>query len=357
MKSPTLVLAVDPFEPRLKPERAAVRELQALVRRMGARLELVYVLGKSRGIEDLMTLAREAERKLTRLRSDLRLGAEVGTHVLIDRSTSRESAVRKLIRFARARSASLIALTSYGRRPVGRLVVGGFANILLAESPVPVFFLGTSPRKRDWPGSVLFPTDLSAGSRIAFRKFLREFKAVAPGIILYHSPNADLFSYSSLFYAPYFPESFLETRIENAGRVCREWASEAAAAGFEISILVDRTGANVAHAIAKQARRLGVGMIAMASLSEHIRLRVFGSVASRLFQMREFPIWVCGPEALLSDFSAETLSEAADWPSARPARSPARGFPRGAPVPRSGKGISGPGSRESRPGFPASPPG
>lgn len=303
MNTKTIVLAVDPYEPRLKPNRSVLRELRNLAAYLSARIELVYVLGNSRQLSDLIEAVRDAEAQLTRYAAGLQLGEDLPHRVLIERGGTRAKAVQKLIDHAVNVSAEMIALTSYGQRLVGRLVLGGFANILLARSPLPVLFLGGRESVSRRTNRVLFPTDLSAGSRLAFDRFLRQFEAVKPEIVLYTSPNSDVLSYQSLAYAPYIPEPYLKSRVAAAREDCEEWAHEARLAGYKTKVVVDTGAPRVATGILHQAKEQKVELIAMGSLSRGARLRTFGSTASRLFFARRFPLWVCGPEALMQEVS------------------------------------------------------
>lgn len=270
---------------------------------MNASLEVVYVLSNGPGVKNLFDVSTLADHSLKQYVSRLKLGPQVGSHLIVEKSTSRKKATEALVSYARKRAAEMIILTSHGKQPLGRLALGGFANLLVSESPVPVLFLASKKNPIRWANRILFPTDFSSGSRLAFSKLLNQFKDVDPEIIIFHVMSPSLLTYSTFSYAPYMPESYWSKLAENARKEGGLWIKDAEAAGLRAKFVLDEKSIFVKKAIEKAAKKNRVGMIALASVSNRIRLRVFGSVAAQLFQLRTFPTWVCGPEAIREEFS------------------------------------------------------
>lgn len=298
-----VILAVDPFEAKLKPNRRSLTALKAWLNHMNASIDIVYVLSNAIGQKNLFDVSTIADHQLKQYADSLKLGARARSHLIIENSSSRKKAVRALIAYAKKQSADFIVLTSYGKEPIGRLVLGGFANILLAESPLPLLFLGSKKTSTFWSNRILFPTDFSPGSRLAFRKCLEQFKSLRPEITIFHVNTSSFLGYIGSSYSAYLPENYWQTRAANAMREGSLWVAEAKRTGYKARCIIDETSTSITKAIEREAKKQKAGLIALSSVSNRVRLRVFGSTAAQLFQLRNLPVWICGPEAIKAQFS------------------------------------------------------
>lgn len=291
-----ILMAVDPFVDELKPNPPSLTELRTWLRNSNARLEVVHVAAVGSARDRVFDSATVAEHFTKKYAEELGFEPEQA-RVILEKTSSHRQAVHALIQHARKTGAGMIVLTSYGRRIIGRLVLGSFADTLLAESPVPVLFLGSDPEQQHWSNTVLFPTDLSPPSRAAFDLYLEQFEATKPHTILFH-----LDTVPSLLASPLSTIELGEMLVDRHEKYVNEeanrWLEHAHAKGYSAVFNFERHSENLTRAILEVAHREQVGLIALASTAHSARLRSVWSVSSSIFYQHRFPVWVCGPEAV-----------------------------------------------------------
>jgi nucleotide-binding universal stress UspA family protein len=198
----------------------------------------------------------------------------------------------------------MIVVSSHGRSGLERIALGSFAENLLCDSERPVLFLTHAPAKVAGAiQRVLFPTDLSEKSRIAFQQFLPQAKALQAELVLFYAvalPNVAL-SPGGLYGAADvgIPEDYFPNMESWAKKEGSRWAEEARAYGVTGHVVITDEGVSsqVAKAILRVAHKEQVQLIAMASLSGAFSSFVAGSVAREVFRTQEYPVWIWGPKA------------------------------------------------------------
>ncbi len=289
------LLAVDPYENELRLTDRTGKWTEHWLKAQNASLEVIYVFSTSRSVHpDLDRTIAEA--KLRDYVSRLNFGVPVTSNLIIEESSSNRSLVQALNSHAEDVGVEMILLTSYGRRLIGRLVLGSFADRLLAESSVPLFFLNSTDGKVSDTRHVLFTTDFSEASKKAFEIFLEQFEGIHPKVTLFHAnpPFTLVYSHGLPFGIPDHYAKDLNQFVQEESTL---WLNFARAKNYEIDFRVSTDRESVVHSINRAFQELDVDMIALASSRGKSRTRVLGSVASSLFYQRACPVWICGPEA------------------------------------------------------------
>jgi len=205
-----------------------------------------------------------------------------------------------LVQYSKEANADLMVVSSHGRSGLGRLVMGSFAENVLAKSNIPVLFLSKSVLPNQGLSKILFPTDWSNASKRALDLFLNQMKGVNSEIILYHavSPPGAVFDSGVLGVPYYLPESYyLEQRrwVEEQSSAFQKIVSDQ---GFQVRAVIRDGVLNTPSAIQAIAQEEKVSLVAMASASRGFESTVMGSVAKEIFRIRQWPVWVSGPEVI-----------------------------------------------------------
>ena len=302
MRVKKIVMAVDPLDRDLKLNPQAIREVRYWVKHLNASVEAVYVLSCPTDLKLVRTKA-VAEASLVESVRELKLHVPVKTTVLIDESMSKRHEVGTLLSYVKKAKADLVLLSSHGRTGLGRLVFGSFAESVLAESPVPVLFIGNKASSKDVPGRVLFPTDFSKASQKAFDDFVKRFGPVFSEVILYHVilRPFSYYDYGLVGFEAYVPQSYWKAQQGIALNLGKTWIERAKSAGIKARFLMDDEKMDTGQAILKTAQREATGLVVLACGR-------IGDTASELFRSPKHASWVYGPEVSYKSPSMEISS-------------------------------------------------
>ncbi|HEY8278754.1 MAG TPA: universal stress protein [Bdellovibrionota bacterium] len=303
-RSRVVVWAVDPFEEGSHPLASSVRELAHWAERSGLELLPTHIVAQPEKAAEAgrVPLVPEIERAVSRYLKRYHLGKEPRTAVIVSETGTRASAVQAVLDLAEKERAEWIVVSSHGRTGITRLVSGSFAELLLRESPIPVLFLPryAVPRAAAKRKTALFPTDFSAAAQEALDAFLPSAEAQRYEVLVFHAltvpvPSADLSLGGGILPAN-FPDDQEAWARRRGAETVRRIQSRGVRARFmlEKGIMV----ALVGRAVLDTARREGVRLIAMPSLSGPFTRLVAGSVAQDVVRAGLYPVWVYGPRAL-----------------------------------------------------------
>lgn len=212
-----VILAVDPFEKGLEPSRFALKELKNWARKLGSRVEAVHVIADSDqnpGFNHVYTRAYDLLHDRVRR---MNLGVPVRVKVIWEHRDLIQHPAHTLVDYARDSKADLILVSSHGRKWLSRTVMGSFAEKVLLSSPVPVVFFGRTPDHHDTWRRVLFATDFSDSSRLAFLKFLRQIGPIHPEVVILHVAEYPNFvtGMSLTGVGAYLPEAYWKVMKES----------------------------------------------------------------------------------------------------------------------------------------------
>ncbi len=290
----TVLLAVDPTVPELRPTGESLFWLKRWIEEKGAAVHVVFVSSTHSYAEGM------SETAFIDYVGSLGLGTAVQSKLLFEKGTSRRKLVTGLNHYAEENKVDLVAITSHGRSALGRLVFGSFAENLLGTSKVPVLFLSTVVERVSHSNKILFPTDLSDYSKASLKLLLQQLSGYQGEIILYHAtlPAGAAFT-AGFFGAPvYLPATYWVEQRQLIDRECELLRNSVYSQGFKVRVEIEDGVLNIPASVQKIAEDEKVDLVAMASLSRGLDLAIMGSVARSLFRTRKTPVWVCGPEVV-----------------------------------------------------------
>jgi nucleotide-binding universal stress UspA family protein len=302
-----VLLAMDPFEKKIEPSRFAIRELQTWARKLGSRIEAVHVIAESDrnpGFNQIYTRAYDLLQEKAR---KLNLGVPVRIKVIWDHQDLIQHPAHTLVDYAMEARADLILVSSHGRKWISRMVLGSFAEKLLMSSPVPILFFGRAPDHQDTWKRVLFATDFSEASKLAFLKFLRQVKPIHPEVVILHVAEYPNFvtGMSLTGVGAYLPEAYWKVMKESLVLEGESWIKLAEQEGIRARAIIEEGAGDVANAIQRSATSEHASLIGLASVRPELQKLVLGSVSNQVFRSPLHSVWVCGPKAFESIALAE----------------------------------------------------
>ena len=288
-----ILLAIDPLEDDLKLSQEAVRELKYWVSHLNAEVEAVYVFSgpdKDLRVNRAYMLASDA---LDQTLAKLHLGFKIKPTVLVDETTSRRHSIQTFLKYASKAKADLVVLTSHGRTGLSRLAFGSFAESLLADSPIPVLFLGVKPSHHASLKRVLFPTDFSAESEKSFEATLKQLAPLKPEMILFHSvpPKSFLYDYSLMGLGAYLPNDYWKAQKEILIQTGERWVKKALKVGLKARFIIDDESIDTTSAIQKISQSEKIPLIALSC-------KKVGPIVGSLFRSQKFGVWLYGSNAV-----------------------------------------------------------
>ena len=295
-----ILIAMDPGEEELKPEAAALKELRYWAGKVKPRLEAVHVLqGSDRDPRFNQEYTRAFD-ALNRSVEEMDLGVPVHSRVIWDHDDLIEDPVGVLIKRAQEFQASMILVTSHGRRWLSRLVMGSFAEKLLMDSPVPVLFFGNLPDPKDSFRRVMFATDFSDYSKKAYELFLKHVAPLEPEVLVYHVaeyPNM-ITGMSLTGVGAYLPETYWKVMRESLISEGEIWVRLAKRAGIRARTILEDGVGDVGASIQRAASGERVSLIGMATMRNDFQKLVLGSITKRIARSPIHSVWILGPKGI-----------------------------------------------------------
>lgn len=289
------IWAVDPYEMDLRPTTEVVNQLRTLVGGSLRNATPVFVRGN---------MPENPIEERTHLEEYFRSFVQEPTQtpqIIYTGSTVRKDWGKLLLDFAVDKKAEMVVLSSHGRGLVARLLLGSFAETLLAESPVPLLFLPRYFSNKEGLKSAAFATDFSPQAKIAFDKFIHSFGEALEEINLLHSISlpegaGTVAGVSGLPIA--YPETYRNEQKKWAEEQSMKWLEEARARGIHCRfnrVLLESILINTSTAIESFVAKHDMGIVGLASHDTTMTKFMLGSVTQELLQKRSFPLWACGP--------------------------------------------------------------
>ncbi len=297
-----VILAVDPFEKGLEPSRFALKELKNWARKLGSRVEAVHVIADSDqnpGFNHVYTRAYDLLHERVRR---MNLGVPVRVKVIWEHRDLIQHPAHTLVDYARDSKADLILVSSHGRKWLSRTVMGSFAEKVLLSSPVPVVFFGRTPDHHDTWRRVLFATDFSDSSRLAFLKFLRQIGPIHPEVVILHVAEYPNFvtGMSLTGVGAYLPEAYWKVMKESLISEGEAWVKLASEASIRARVLIEEGTGDVSMAIQRAAAAEHASLIGMTSTRPEWHKVLTGGISNRVFRSPLHSVWVFGPKAFES---------------------------------------------------------
>lgn len=297
-----ILWSVNPFLDDQSLVRRTAQSLAQLSQQWNAEILPVYILSDVPPnvkllpllIQDVQLQARE---ELSRILRRLKRKPFDDLKLLVSSTTQLRDQVHVLTMFARERHADVIAVSTRARKGPRRWLLGSFTEALMQESPVPLYVINPLESKQTKFQHILFPTDFSEASRLAFRQVIAMAAEMRARVTLFHkvsnqySPVYEVGYGSYAAYSAYFQELISERKAE-----AQDWIAQAAQSGVRVRLLVDyHTDRSTAESIVWRSRTRG-GMIAMAGHSGMLSHTLMGGITRQVVRTAEVPVWVIHPE-------------------------------------------------------------
>jgi len=291
--------AVDISAPEPRLQHAVAGALRALTHGKKVAIEPVHVLSSSQAgapqeifEKNVKYFERPTEQKLRKWIGKVKLPGLVKPSLVIWKGVYLRSDIDALMKHAKGKGADLIALTTHARQGLSRFWLGSFAETLLLHSRIPLFIVNPRCKVPKRYKRILFPTDLSAGSRKIFEKISSVAAFLDAEIVLYHwmmpyQEQAGLALAPTTFYKIAERE-----RRRSRKETLDEWISWAEKHGAKVQVRINDRKASAPEAILSEARKLDAAFIAIAAQSGPLATVIVGSTVRKVVRHANCPVWV-----------------------------------------------------------------
>jgi nucleotide-binding universal stress UspA family protein len=311
-----IIWSVNAFEDDPDMHHRIIDVLKPLTEKIAAEIEPVYVLSPDQvnvptgmaqeGLAEYSTRARNDLRGLSR---QFDLPGLLPPAILSHEGFSLTKSVKALIDHAVRTRADFIVVGSHGRSGLERILLGSFTETLLLYSPIPVLVVGLHFDHRAHFDHILFPTDLSDTSRVAFAQVMDFAQLVDAKITLFH-------------FVPHPIEPLIQSGLVSLGggwvsipnylsevesgqkHQLEKWASPGRRKGIKIDTAITSDAMNTADAVMNFAKTSGIGLIAMAAESGAVASTVLGSVSRQVVRLSPWPVWILRPQSVKTNKKA-----------------------------------------------------
>lgn len=302
-----IIWAVDPVAPNRKVQNATLKAVLALTKGSNGSIEPVCVLSPDQLRIPVSVFRRAGGDYRLRVEKDLDQWMKGLKSPRLQRPTlltrdvfSENESVDTVLKYARESGADLIAVATRVRKGLKRWLLGSFAETLLLKSEIPTLILNPHVPPPKAVKTILFPTDFSRGSDVAFGVLLATAAQQKVKVILYYKPDYLLPVTSVAFgmvpdYVDYL-NADLDSHRELAGR----WAQRAKASGVKCEVVLDKKPGFVEESILAAAKKHRVDLIAMASNSGRVGAALLGSITRQVVRDSHKPVWVIHPSAAVA---------------------------------------------------------
>lgn len=300
-----LIWALDAFQTDGSLQKSTIEFLKNLAESTGCKIEPVYLLSP-----DQLSISVEfsppwiahfqpaAEKALAATVKDTKIPGLMKPKVLIQKIPSLTHAVNMLNSYALSSGADAIVVATHAKKGLPRLFLGSFTESLLLSATIPVFTIGPSAKIRASANPhIVFATDLSKSSQLAYRKILRLAKDLTARLTLYHhipNPIEPIFqSGVYLMGGGWVPASaYIKEESATLRKQLDRMAAQARRIKLRADVVVDSDGAGVTDGLLALAERQKISLVALASQSGPMAATLIGSIARQVVRASNIPVWV-----------------------------------------------------------------
>jgi nucleotide-binding universal stress UspA family protein len=289
-----ILWAIDPLLEDVELQRATAWAIKALTKGSNSLIQPVCLIQ-----DDLVGELRESgQDSLGDVLSRVKLRGVLPLKTLSEPYyTSMRAAAEALIGYAHESGAELIVLGTRARKGVRRWMMGSFVESLVLRSDVPLFVINPHWERIPRFEQILFPTDFSVESRVAFREVIKLALRLGSEIKIFHKMRFELSPPVEVAFnmRPEYRDTFM-TELNHRKSEANELAHEARKNGIKASTIVEyRHGGSVEEAVLSIAHK-NPGIIAMASRSGKMSAALIGSTTRQIVRHSPFPVWVIHPK-------------------------------------------------------------
>lgn len=295
-KTMKIIWAVDPFVEDKTLQLTAALALRSLSRDLkGIEIEPVYSIGRYQNLIDpIQPRAQEAFERVFRRVS---LPDLEKITVLANSGGNLRETVDQVIAYAKEEGAGMIVASTRARKGPQRWMTGSFAESLILRSDIPLLIVNSHSEQTGNFKHILFATDFSDESKVAFNQVVGFAAAIGGRITVYHKISYDMnpgLEIAFAAYPPFLPmppEAFDEEVLKRKGEAQR-WADFALAEGVFAEAVVDgRLNGTPAESILRFAKK-NSGLIAMAAHSGPVATVLLGSTTRQVVRASSLPVWI-----------------------------------------------------------------
>ena len=298
-----VVWAIDPFHEDPAIQLTAARALQCLHNDTPFTTQPVSLLVAGRYdreshyfLETWNELEQVAEKNLEKMLKGFKLPGLLKPVLIRQQSAAQSRGVNTLLKFAFDEKADEILVSSHGRRGTSRILMGSFAESLVLRSPLPTLVVNPNVQKVARVKNILFPTDFSDKSKIAFDRVLDLCREGDTKVLLFHKMQYLYPEFGYPFVIPAVSKNSIRDLVASAEKQAAEWTRLAERKGVIVKAHVSGKPGYALDEIVRAAKKLGPsGMIAMASQSGALTSVILGSLTRQVVRSAPCPILVLHP--------------------------------------------------------------
>lgn len=298
-----ILWAVDAFGDKTIQGRIS-KILKPMTMGLNANVEPVYVLSASgfpgtvnrEGVIEHIPLA---DKKLNELVKKSTLQKIDDPKILVQESAgSVRKDVSNLLSYAMECRAEVIVVATQAKSGFERLFMGSFAETLLLSSQIPVITVNPHGKIPAKIASILFVTNFSKESEIAFKKILDFAKQLQAKVTLFHQHDCEkqdipknVLSRTKTKWTEAENE-FLSKENLAIKKKAGAWQALAEASKVPCDVHFEFGLRNTADAAIEAARKINVDLIALASTKGSVVSALVGSTTRWLVRSAPTPVWV-----------------------------------------------------------------
>lgn len=231
--------------------------------------------------------------------------------LLVSEKYSIKSSTDMLTSYAKDSGASLIAVSTHARKGIARLIAGSFAETLLLRATLPLLVINPSV-KLEPITKILFPTDMSGASKIAFDQLVLVARKLGADIILYHKVEYVIPDTYSVFTHHKLYEDYMDKDLENREEHLKGWIRAANQKFVKAELIFDREPSFVTQGVMEAVKKTGAQLIALCSHTGPVSAIMLGSVSRQILREAQCPVWTLHVDARESE--AEVMEETTQMP-------------------------------------------
>ena len=292
-----IVVGVGPFT---EPQSHLVDILGALAwfKNDGVRVQIVSVvnpddLGWSKNLENERWIDEIEEKAYGDLKAKLHTphsNQSFEFHILVQREASKSKTVLQFLEFASQIDADIVVVHSH-TKSFFKSSLGSFCNKLVHHSTLPVLVLPFGESVSSSLRAILYPTDFSGLSEIAFKSVVKWCDSIHAHLTLYHRIARPIDEILQVALHPIesktvSPEDIVLISEEEVVKKGREWTYGVASVTRKISFKMDSDKMTLPEAILAQAEKQNIDLIVMPSHTSHRNIPSIGSAVDHVLRRK-----------------------------------------------------------------------
>jgi nucleotide-binding universal stress UspA family protein len=282
-------------------QKAAIASIKAVIKGRTPSVEPVYLLSTfldsapTQSFGDTLSLTEGAIReRFDKLTRKLKIPGLKPLTLLTGTDLSYRRMATELSEYAENQGANAILLASHGRKGINRWFLGSFADSMLQQpSKIPLLITNPHGNSATRFERILFPTDFSDESKVAFRKVIDFSRISGSRITLFHKISLTASPELHLMLKDFTDYKRIRRRaVADARAQATSWVREGGEHGVRVKVSIDAQGMpSVADAILNQQRRTA-GLIALASHSGDATSLQMGTTTRAVVRGSMSAVWV-----------------------------------------------------------------